>query len=125
MERYRRGMEILNRMNRKSYTAIRDELEDVAPDLARFVAEFAYGDVYSRGVLDLKTRELLTLAALTVLRADDQLKSHVRGALNAGCSEDEITEVMIQMAVYAGFPAAINAVLAAKEVFTENDPAEV
>jgi len=119
MERYRRGMEILNRINRESYSTLREELEDVAPDLARFVAEFAYGDVYSRGVLDLKTRELVTLAALTVLGAEDQLKSHVRGAINAGCSEEEIIEVMIQMAVYAGFPAAINGVLAAKEVFME------
>ncbi|MDI9615011.1 carboxymuconolactone decarboxylase family protein [Methanothermobacter sp.] len=121
MDRYTAGMEILERIHRESYRKLRDELEDVAPDLSRFVVEFAYGDIYSRDALDLKTRELVTLAALTVLGAEKQLKGHVKGALNAGCSREEIIEVLIQMAVYAGFPAAINGVTAAAEVFREMD----
>ncbi|MCG2829142.1 carboxymuconolactone decarboxylase family protein [Methanothermobacter sp. K4] len=119
MDRYTAGMEILERIHGESYRKLRDELEDVAPDLSRFVVEFAYGDIYSRDSLDLKTRELVTVAALTVLGAEKQLKSHVKGALNAGCSTEEIIEVIIQMAVYAGFPAAINGVTAAAEVFRE------
>ena len=80
--------------------------------------------MYSRGVLSLKEREIATVAALTALgNAQPQLKVHIHGALNVGCSRQEIVEIMIQMAVYAGFPAALNGIFAAREVFTERDEA--
>ncbi|MEN4006494.1 MAG: carboxymuconolactone decarboxylase family protein [Methanobacteriaceae archaeon] len=121
-DRYQKGMKILKKMNPKSYKELKKTLEDIAPDLARFVAEFPYGDVYSRPGLDLKTRELVTIAAITTLgTAPLQLRSHIKGALNVGCTREEIVEVLIQMAVYAGFPAALNGVYAAKEVFEELD----
>jgi len=119
-DRYQKGIEMLKKMNPKSYKQLADNLEDIAPDLARFVAEFPYGDVYTRPGLDLKTRELVTVAAITALgTAPLQLKSHIKGALNVGCTREEIVEVLIQMAVYAGFPAALNGAYAAKEVFEE------
>ena len=119
-DRYKKGLEMLKIMNPKSYGQLADNLEDIAPDLARYVAEFPYGDIYTRGVLDLKTRELITVGAITALgTAPLQLKSHIKGALNVGCTREEIVEVMIQMAVYAGFPAALNGIYAAKEVFKE------
>jgi 4-carboxymuconolactone decarboxylase len=72
--------------------------------------------------LDLKSREIATVAALTALGyALPQLKVHIHGALNVGCTREEITEVILQMAVYAGFPAALNGMFAAKEVFGERD----
>ncbi|HML05344.1 MAG TPA: carboxymuconolactone decarboxylase family protein [Methanobacterium sp.] len=121
-DRYKKGMEMLKKMNPNSYKQLSDTLEDIAPDLARFVAEFPYGDVYTRPGLDLKTRELVTIAAITALgTAPLQLKSHIKGALNVGCTREEIVEVLIQMAVYAGFPAALNGVYTAKEVFEELD----
>jgi 4-carboxymuconolactone decarboxylase len=121
-ERYDRGKELLDRINPENADRLSENLRDVAPDMARLVFEFAYGDVYSRPGLDLRTRELATIAALTALgNATPQLKSHVHGALNAGCARQEIVEVMIQMAVYAGFPAALNGLYAAKEVFSELD----
>jgi 4-carboxymuconolactone decarboxylase len=121
-DRYEKGMEMLKKMNPTSYKQLEDNLEDIAPDLARFVAEFPYGDVYTRPGLDLKTRELVTIAAITALgTAPLQLKSHIKGALNVGCTREEIVEVLIQMAIYAGFPAALNGVYAAKEVFEELD----
>ncbi|BAW31380.1 MAG TPA: carboxymuconolactone decarboxylase family protein [Methanothermobacter sp.] len=117
MDRYERGLRILYEINRDSYEELKGELEDIAPDFARIVAEFPYGEIYSRGGLDLKTRELITIAALTTLgSATSQLKSHIRGAVNAGCTREEIIETIIQMSVYAGFPAAINALIAAKEI---------
>ncbi len=113
-------MENLKVMNPQSFQTLKDSLTDVAPDLARYVVEFPYGDIYNRPGLDLKTRELVTIASITTMGgAATQLKSHIRGALNVGCSKKEIIEVIIQMAVYAGFPRAINGVLAAKEVFEE------
>ena len=121
-DRYKKGLEMLKIMNPKSYGQLAENLEDIAPDLARFVAEFPYGDVYTRPGLDLKTRELITVAAITALgTAPLQLKSHIKGALNVGCTREEIVEVMIQMAVYAGFPAALNGIYSAKEVFEEMD----
>ncbi len=99
-----------------------ESLKDIAPDLARYVIEFAFGDVYSRPGLDLKSREIAAVAALTTLgNATPQLKVHIHGALNVGLSRQEVVEIIIQMAVYAGFPAAINGMFAAKEVFQERD----
>jgi 4-carboxymuconolactone decarboxylase len=121
-KRYQRGLKHLEEHNSENYRKLRENLGDIAPDLARYVAEFAYGDIYSRPDLDLKSREIATVAALTALgNAPLQLQSHIEGALNSGCTREEIVEVIIQMAVYAGFPAAINGINAAKEVFTKLD----
>lgn len=93
-------------------------MRTISPDLARWAVEFGYGDVLSRPGLDLRTRQLATVAALTALgTAGPQLRAHLHGALNVGCTPDEIVEVVIQMAVFAGFPAAINGIAAAREVF--------
>lgn len=121
-DRYQKGIENLKIMNPDSYKDLEKSLNDVAPDMARYIAEFPYGDIYSRPGLDLKTRELVTVASITTLgNAQPELKSHVHGALNVGCTPTEIIEVIIQMAVYAGFPAAINGLTAAKEVFEERN----
>ncbi len=110
------------RNNPEGLERLEANLKDIAPDMARYVAEFAYGDVYSRPGLDLKTRELVTVSALAALgNCPVQLKSHVNGALNAGWTREEVVEAIIQMAVYAGFPAALNGLYAAKEVFEERD----
>lgn len=121
-DRYVKGKDILQGINPEGLERLNENLRDIAPDMARFVVEFAYGDVYSRPGLDLKTRELATVSALTALgNCPLQLKSHINGALNAGWTRREVVEVIIQMAVYAGFPAALNGLYAAKEVFKERD----
>ena len=121
-DRYKKGMENLKIMNPDSYRDLEKLLNGVAPDMARYIAEFPYGDIYSRPGLDLKTRELVTVASITTLgSAQAELKSHIHGALNVGCTPNEIIEVLIQMAVYAGFPASINGLITAKEVFQERD----
>ncbi len=119
-DRYQKGMDVLGRINSRAGKHVLESLTEIAPDMARWVVEFPYGDIYSRPGLDLKTRELITIASLTTLGyAKDELKAHVCNALNAGCSKQEISETMMQMCVYAGFPAAINALHIAKEVFEE------
>ena len=119
-ERYQKGWETLGKINSEAGERILNLLKDISPDMARLVIEFPYGDIYSRPGLDLKTRELITLAALTTLgNAPRQLKAHVANALNSGCSKEEIIEVIMQMAVYAGFPAALNGLFAAQEVFVD------
>jgi 4-carboxymuconolactone decarboxylase len=117
-ERYERGMKVFKRLYGEMGSHTLESLEEVAPDLAHFIVEFAFGDIFSRPGLDLKTRELVTIAALTTLgNAPKQLRAHVQGALNAGCTQQEIIEVIMQMAVYAGFPASLNGVVAAKDAF--------
>lgn len=101
------------------------QLSDIAPDFARYVIEFPFGDVYSRPGLDLRSREVATIAALAALgNAAPQLKVHIEAGLNVGLSRDEIVEILIQMAVYAGFPAALNGLFAAKEVFAARGRSE-
>ena len=121
-DRYERGWEKLKEVDGEAGERVMESLKDIAPDLARYVIEFAFGDVYSRPGLDLKPREIAAVAALTTLgNATPQLKVHIHGALNVGLSRQEVVEIIIQMAVYAGFPAAINGMFAAKEVFQERD----
>ncbi len=118
--RYQQGLAKLNEIDGEAGEKVIAALQDIAPDLARYVIEFPFGDIYTRPGLDLKSREIATVAALTALgNAAPQLKVHIHGALNVGCTETEIVEVIIQMAVYAGFPAALNGMFAAKEVFAE------
>jgi 4-carboxymuconolactone decarboxylase len=121
-DRYTRGLNNLEKIHPEASKTLMENLKDIAPDLGRFVVEFPYGDVYERPGLDLKSREIATIAALTSLGdTKPELKDHIQGALNVGCNRQEIIEVIIQMAVYAGFPRAINGINIAKEVFKEID----
>ena len=123
--RYSRGWEKLCEIDGQAGERVVAALADIAPDLAKYLIEFPFGDIYSRPQLDLKSREIGVVAALTALgNAAPQLKVHIHGALNVGCSRDEVVEIIMQMAVYAGFPAALNGLFAAKEVFAERDLAE-
>ncbi|MBD1873305.1 carboxymuconolactone decarboxylase family protein [Nodosilinea sp. FACHB-131] len=118
--RYTRGQEALSRIHGHIGQGVMDALGDIAPDFAQFIIEFPYGDIYSREGLSPKERQIATIAALVTLgNAPTELKAHIQGALNVGCSQAEVVEVIMQMAVYAGFPAAVNALLVAKDVFTE------
>ncbi|MGC9516300.1 MAG: carboxymuconolactone decarboxylase family protein [Methanomicrobiales archaeon] len=121
-ERFEKGLKILEKYNPDSFNTLKEDLSDIAPDLARYVVEFPYGDIYSRPGLEMKNREMITVAVLTALgNAENQLKSHITAALNAGCTREEVVEIMIQISAYAGFPAAINGIYAAKEVFESID----
>lgn len=117
-ERRATGEAALKRITGSDGRAVVDSLGDMAPELGEWIVDFAYGDVFARpGLSDCK-RELATVAALTALgNARPQLEVHIGGALNVGCSPREIVEVILQMAVYSGFPSAINGISAARTVF--------
>jgi 4-carboxymuconolactone decarboxylase len=118
-ERRVRGMRAMADITGEAGFAVLDSLRDIAPDLADWVVDFSYGDVLSRPGLDRRTRQLATVAALTALgNAQPQLRAHIQGAFNVGCRAEDIVEVILQMAVFAGFPAAINALAVAREVAT-------
>ncbi|HSM84344.1 MAG TPA: carboxymuconolactone decarboxylase family protein [Nodosilinea sp.] len=120
--RYARGQAALARIHGHIGEGVMAALGDIAPDFAQLIVEFPYGDIYSRAGLSPKERQIATLAALVTLgNAPTELKAHIQGSLRVGCTREEIVEVMMQMAVYAGFPAAVNGLLVAKEVFAELD----
>jgi 4-carboxymuconolactone decarboxylase len=118
--RYEKGLARMAEIDRGQVERIVAGLADIAPDFARYLVEFAFGDIYARPGLDLRSRQIATVAALTTLGAPPQLKAHIQGALSVGCSREEIVEVIMQMAVYAGFPAALNGLALAKEAFAEH-----
>jgi 4-carboxymuconolactone decarboxylase len=120
-ERFQRGWQRLKEVDGKAGEQVVESLQAIAPDLARYVVEFPFGDIYMRPGLDLKSRQIATVAALTALgTAQPQLKIHLRAALNVGCTQAELVEVVMQMAVYAGFPAALNGMAVLKEVLAES-----
>ena len=95
-------------------------IHDIYPEFAKVNVEFPFGELYRRDVIDDKTRELCTVAALTVQGFSmPELKVHIKGALNTGSNKSEILEIITQMIAYCGFPAATNALLAAQDVFDE------
>ncbi len=121
-DRFSRGQQALSRIHGHVGEGVMQALQDIAPDFARMIIEFPYGDVYSRPGLTPKERQIATLASLvTQGNAPKELKAHIQGGLNVGCTRQEITELIMQMAIYAGFPAAVNAMLVAKELFAELD----
>lgn len=118
--RYDRGLARLTEVVGDAGLQVIDALRRIAPDMARHTIEFSYGDLYARPALDDRSRQIAAVAALSVLgHCRPQLKVHINGALNVGCTPAEIVEVILQMVLYAGFPVATNAMLAAQEVFEE------
>jgi len=118
--RFNKGLELLTKIDGEAGQNVIESLQDICPDLAKYTIEYPFGDIYAREGLDLKSREIATVAALTALgNCAPQLKVHLNAALNVGCSEEEIKEAILQMSVYAGFPAALNGMFAFKEVLTE------
>ncbi|BFM48919.1 carboxymuconolactone decarboxylase family protein [Marinomonas sp. THO17] len=118
--RYEIGLEQLAKIDGEAGEKVIESLQDICPDLAQYTIEYPFGDIYARPGLDLQSREIATVAALTALgHCQPQLKVHLNAALNVGCSETQIKEVILQMSVYAGFPAALNGMFAFQDVLQE------
>nr|WP_245557575.1 carboxymuconolactone decarboxylase family protein [Deinococcus peraridilitoris] len=102
---------------------IERRLQDLDPDLARYVTSFAYGDIYERPGLDLKIRELLACVMLISLGNPDELKTHLRGALRAGATEQEVREALLFAIPYLGFPRVVGAFGLLRELLGKDTPA--
>ena len=94
-------------------------MAELAPEVMRLVDSVIYGEIYNRPAVDLKTRSLCTIAALTVLGRQDQLRVHIARAVGAGATREEVEEVLLQMCAFGGFPATWDALVTAKAVFAE------
>jgi 4-carboxymuconolactone decarboxylase len=117
--RLERGKRALAEIDGEAGHKVVAALADIAPDFATYLFEFPFGDIYCRPGLDLRAREIASIAALAAMgNAVPQLKVHIEAGLNVGLKREEIVEILMQMAVYAGFPAALNGLSAAKDVFS-------
>lgn len=118
--RFELGLERLKEVDGVGGETVVKSLEEVAPDLGRYIVEFAFGDIYSRSGLSMKKREMITLASLlTAGGCEPQLEVHINGALNVGISPGEVIETFMQCIPYTGFPRVLNAVFTAKKIFSE------
>ena len=120
-----RGRAIVAQINPGLEQALAAKYDAQFPDFAETLVEFAYGRLYAREGLDLKTRQIATVAALTALggQTGPQLRVNLEHALAAGASRRELLEVILQMSVYGGMPAAINGMNVAMQLFEEQDAA--
>ena len=115
-----RGRAQLKEIDGEAGDRVMAALADIAPDLGAYIIGFAFGEIYARPALDLRQRELITLAALAAQGGcENQLRVHIHAALNVGLSREEIVETFIHCVPYLGFPKVLNAVFVAKAVFQE------
>lgn len=122
-ERYRRGVEILRQLSSGSLEQfLTSRVAEVAPDFARMAIEFPFGDLYSRAELGIRDREIVAIAALATLgHGGAQLRQHVSAAIRLEVRKAEIVEILMQSAVYGGFPAALNALADCHDLLLEGD----
>lgn len=120
-DRYRRGVEIIEHLAAgRLEQFLTSDVAEVAPDFARMAVEFAFGDLYARDALDLRSREVAAIASLAAIGdAAPQLRNHIRASLNLGVTKHEIIEILMQTAIYAGFPAALQALASCHDLLTE------
>jgi 4-carboxymuconolactone decarboxylase len=121
-ERYMRGIDVLQELASGPLEEfLTSRVAEVAPDFARMAIEFPFGDLYARDGLDLQSREIVAIAALASLGQAKQLRLHVAAALQLGLSRAAIVEILMQSAVYGGFPAALNALAECHDLLTDDD----
>ena len=117
-QHFENGLTMLKTMVGESEAErIRQGWREISPDLERLILEFVAGRIWTRPRLDLKTRSLSTVAALTALGRSTALELNIRMALGNGASKEDVLEVMLHMAPYAGFPAVWDAMKIAARVF--------
>jgi len=121
-ERLKKGTERLKEVDGKAGENVIASLDGIAPDLGKYIIEFAFGDIYSREGLSLQEREIITISSLlTAGGCEPQLEVHINGSLNVGVSPEKVVETLIQCIPYTGFPRVLNAVNVAKKVFAERN----
>lgn len=119
-EQFRAGFKVMHEHFGPKADELIDKIAQASEFFAEVNVEFPFGQLYNRSILDQKTRELATIAALTVQGSSlPQLRLHTLAAVNCGATHDEILEIIIQMIAYCGFPAATNALLTVKEAFND------
>lgn len=120
--RFEMGMEQLQKIDGTGGEAVIRSLEDISPDLGKYIVEFAFGDIYTRKELTLQEREIITITSLlTAGGCEPQLEVHINGALNVGVTPKKVVETFLQCIPYTGFPKVLNAIFVAKRILKERN----
>lgn len=114
---YENGINILKQMTDTNGEQMVKAVGEIFPDFLDKMISFGFGQIYARPNLDLKTREVVTITSLITQGAFEQLDFHIKAALKAGLKKEEILEIILQCAAYAGFPKACSALAIAGEIF--------
>lgn len=118
--RFESGSEQLKKIDGVGGENVIKSLDDIAPDVGRFIVEFAFGEIYTREELSLQEREMITITSLlTSGGCEPQLEVHINAALNVGICPKKVIETFVQCIPYVGFPRVLNAINVAKKIFTE------
>ncbi|WP_100405831.1 carboxymuconolactone decarboxylase family protein [Bacillus solitudinis] len=120
-QRYENGMEVLRKLTDENGMKAIEGIQSIFPDFGNMLVSFGFGDLYSRDGLDLKQRELITLTSLINQGANEQLPFHIHAALNVGLKPEELLELTMHCAGYAGFPKAVGALVVIERVFKERN----
>jgi 4-carboxymuconolactone decarboxylase len=121
-ELFERGLAVRSAvLGRAHVERSRQRATKLTEDWQTFITQYAWGDIWTRPGLDRKTRSMLTIALLTALGQEEELKLHLRATVNTGVSRNEVKEILMHTAVYAGVPAANTAFAHARQVFEEMD----
>lgn len=119
-KRFQKGLEIRRQvLGAEHVEASMSKADEFTRPLQEIITEYCWGEIWSRGVLDRKTRSLITLAMLTALNRPHELRLHIKGAINNGCTREEMREVLLQAIPYCGIPAAVDSFRVAQEVLRE------
>ncbi|MDN4525728.1 carboxymuconolactone decarboxylase family protein [Fictibacillus fluitans] len=124
-DRYQHGLDklmeytITENEEVSTHLKISEDLKDIAPDVAKYIIEFGYGDIYSRSGLSNKQRAQITISSLVTQGTEPQLELHINTGLTAGLTPTEIVEGFVQLIPYTGFPRVLNALAVAKRVFAQ------
>ncbi len=105
-------------LGEEAITRFEGNMDALLPDFRKLVMEFVAGDLYDRGGIDAKTRSLITCLVVGALGRNRQLAEHIEGALKNGATEEEVTETLLHLCAYAGFPAAWHSLEVARRVFS-------
>jgi 4-carboxymuconolactone decarboxylase len=120
--RYERGVQKLAEIDGAAGENVIASLQNVAPDLGKYIIEFAFADIYCRDGLNLQEREMVTITSLlTAGGCEAQLEVHINGALNVGITPKKIVETFLQCIPYTGFPKVLNAIAVAKKIFADRE----
>ena len=121
-KRLEQGIKNLQEIDGEAGERVIESLETIAPDVGRYILEFAFGDIYNKDTLSFREREIVTITSLlTQGDTKNQLMLHINGSLNVGITEEEIIEIFTHCIPYVGFPRVLNAITSAKEVFASRN----
>ena len=122
-DRFQRGIDVMDEaaIDTSGMETMAASGDRIGPEVARMLGEFCFGDVWTHGSMDYRTKRIVTLATISALGRERQLRGHIAGALDQGFTREEILDIFVHQIAYGGFPMGLSGIQVASEVFAERD----